>query len=270
MGYIPDKWYEEQGYNAMMKEAQAKTSATGVQQDAMAIEIASQTQNLVKEQLSLSDELETIEHLLRGEILKKVDGVQDWVAPTDPSMVILTEHGVHLIMNTIMFYMNKNTLLSNYTEEIIAQKMEDFSTALADVIFMEYEKVFNYPTFEACKKELNERLERKKELRKFALELVGKEINEKEIKQEFIAEIEGNIEREISKIKEQIIKNKLKRFEILIRVVQDAVHSTYLRAWNGQERRTLRQHITVTESVGTPMPTQTGRSRKGVMGMFRK
>lgn len=270
MGYIPDDWYEKQGYESTMKEAEARTSATNVQRDAMAMQLQDQETNLVKEQLSLSNEIETIEHLLRGEVLKRVNGVQDWVKPEDSSMIILTEHGVHLIMNTILFYLNKNTLLSNYTEEIIAQKMEDFATALADVIFMEYEKVFNYPTFEQCKKELNERLERKKELRKFALELVGKEINEEEIKKEFIKEIEGNIEREISKIKEQIIKNKLKRFELLIRVVQDCVHSTYLRALNGQERRTLRQHITVTENVGSAMPIHTGRSSKGVMGMFRK
>ena len=34
------------------------------------------------------------------------------------------------------------------------------------------------------------------------------------------------------------------------RFVQDSVHSSYNRAWKGQERRTLREHIHITESKG--------------------
>jgi len=136
--------------------------------------------------------------------------------------------------------------------------MEDFGTDLADTIFMEYEKVFQYPSFEDCKKVLMERLERKQETRKFALELLGQEYDEKKVKKELLDVLEGNIDKEITKIKEQIIKNKLKRFLILLRTVQDAVHSTYLRAWKGQERTTLRQHIHISESRGgnTQPPVQ--------------
>ena len=57
-------------------------------------------------------------------------------------------------------------------------------------------------------------------------------------------------------VKEQIIKDKLKRFMILLRTVQDAVHSTYLRAWKGQERTTLRQHIHISESRGGSIQPQ--------------
>jgi len=90
---------------------------------------------------------------------------------------------------------------------------------------------------------------------------MGKEVDEEKIKKEFIEEIEENIEKEITKIKEQIIKNKLKRFEIIIREVQDTVHSTYLRAWNGQERRTLRQHTHISEVVGMKPPVVKGQGR---------
>ncbi len=251
---IPEEYLKEQQGELEVARQQAQQSNT--QQDAMAFELQQQTTNLVKEQLSLSEELETIENLLRGKIQQTDDGITKWVDPPNKDMIILTEHGVHLIINTIQFYMNKNTLLSNYDEDTINHKMEDFATDLADTVFMEYEKVFKYPSFEDCKDKLNERIERKVELREYAYNLIGKKVDKKEIKQEFIHEIESNIEKEIDKIREQVIKNKLKRFGLIIREVQDAVHSTYLRAWNGQERRTLRQHIHVSESTGYNTPTQ--------------
>jgi len=111
-----------------------------------------------------------------------------------------------------------------------------------------------------------ERIERKAELRQFAHELLGKKVDKETIKSEFIEEIEDKIESEITKIREQIIKNKLKRFEIIIREVQDAVHSTYLRAWNGAERRTLRQHIHISEVIGANQqpPSSRGGTRRSM------
>jgi len=269
MGYVPDEVLER--YEKELADAQAKANETGLNQDNMAMSMAENEINLVKEQLSLANELETIEHLLRSDTLKiNKEGVQEWTAAEDQDMIILTEHGVHLIMNTIMFYLNKNTLLSNYETEIINKKMEDFSTALADVIFMEYEKVFKYPTFEECKQILIDRIEKKKELRMFAYEILGKEVDADEIKRQFLEEIEDHIEKEITKIKEQVIKNKLKRFEIIVREVQDAVHSTYLRAWNGQERRTLRQHIQISETVGGSKYTSSARQSRGVLGILKR
>lgn len=268
MGYYPEKYYQDQENEIASLRMSANDNS--VSQDLQASQLRDDEKNLVKEQLSLADELETIEHLLRGHILKKgADGVQQWVESEDDEMIILTEHGVHLIMNTIMFYMNKNTLLSNYDDETILTKMKDFSTCLADVIFMEYEKVFSYPTFEDCKQVLRERISKKTELIMFAYEITGKKSNKEEVEEGFIKEIEDRIEVEISKIREQIIKNKLKRFEVLIREVQDAVHSTYLRAWNGQERRTLREHIHISENVGgMPSPQRVQQSRSG--GFFKR
>lgn len=232
--------------NKNFVQSQIAQQATAIQEE---------EKNIVREQLDLSEEINVIEHLLRGHVLKDdgKTGTRQWVVVDDPDMVILSEHGVHLIMNTILFYMNKNTLLSNYDEETINKKMEDFACDLADTIFMEYEKVFKYPTFKQCKEVLLERINKKTELRKFALELAGIKTDDEKIKQGFIEEIEGQVDREITKIKEQIIKNKLKRFLIIIREVQDAIHSTYLRAYAGQERKTLRQHIHVSETLGAPV-----------------
>ena len=235
--------------NMRLAQAQEQSYRDGQMQNSVAL--MEQEKSMVKDQLDLTEELERIENLLRGNILiKNKDGVAEWTAPKDPEMVILSDHGIHLIMNTITFYINKNTLLSNYDEATILTKMEDFATTLADNIFMEYEKVFKYPTFEECKQVLLDRIDKKAELRQFALGLAGVEKSKGKIRDEFIESIEGRIENEITKIKEQIIKNKLKRFENIIRCVQDAVHSTYLRALNGTERRTLRQHWNITESRG--------------------
>lgn len=220
-----------------------------------------QERGLIKEQLDLSEELDTIEHLLRGHVLQNTSEGRKWVEPKDSDMIILQEHGIYLIMNTIMFYVNKNTLLSNYDEATINRKMEDFATDLADTLFMEYEKVFKYPSFQECKEVLIKRLEKKTELRMFALELTGRTGDQIKIKESFIEEIEDRIEDEIAKIREQIIKNKLKRFIIIMRQIQDVIHSTYLRAYGGQERKTLRQHIHVSENLGQRMMPQSKSKR---------
>lgn len=207
--------------------------------------------SMVKDQLDLSEEIERIEHLLRGHVLKEDgQGNRNWVEPDNNEMVVLSEYGIHLILNTITWYINKNTLLSNYDDETILTKMEDFACDLSDTIFMEYEKIFQYPSFEDCKKILEQRIEYKVKVKMFALETLGKKSDRAEVKRELMNEIENRIDVEIQKIKEQIIKNKLKRFLILLRCIQDSVHSTYLRAYKGQERRTLREHIHITETMG--------------------
>lgn len=242
-------YLEQKEEENRMLVAQNQNSQITQSQQAMASQ--EQDPNSLIVQLDLSNELKVIENLLRGNILKiDEQGIERWEEPTNQDLIILSDYGIHLIMNTISFYINKNTLLSNYDDETINKKMEDFSCDLADTIFMEYEKVFQYPSFQDCKDVLLARIEKKKELKKFALELVDKEVNEDEIEKELIDELEGKVDKEIQKIKEQIIKDKLKRYMILIRTVQDAIHSTYLRAWKGQERTTLRQHIHISESRG--------------------
>ena len=215
-----------------------------------------QETSMIKEQLDLGEELERIDYLLRGFTLER----GEWKAPTTQDLVVLSEYGVHLIRNTIAWYLNKNTLLSNYDEDTILTKMLDFSNDLNDTIFMEYEKVFQYPTTKECITVLEERIQKRAEIAQYALKLVGKDSNLEEIKREKIKEIEDRIENEIEKIKEQIIKSKLKRFLMVMRQVQDAIHSTYLRALHGTERSSLRRHMSVTETkgIGNSMPTKHG------------
>jgi len=235
-----------QQQQAQMQQAQGRINQ--LRQSEQETFLEKNEKSLIKEQLDLSEELERINFLLKGYVWD-ID-LNKWMEPTDDEMVVLTDYGVHLIMNTIQWYINKNTLLSNYDEMTILSKMEDFATALADVVFMEYEKIFKYPSFEDCGKVLTARVDQKIEVQVFSAKLQDKKIEEKDVRKEIIDEMKGRIEMELTKIREQIIKNKLKRFELVIREVQDAVHSTYLRAWNGQERKTLREHVHITETKG--------------------
>ncbi len=231
--------------------AQATATLAQTNQAQQSIELGGQESNMIKDQLDLSEELEMINNLLRGNVLRKdaATGSTDWVKPDDPEMEVLSEYGIHLIMNTITFYINKNTLLSNYDEATINSKMEDFAGDLADTIFMEYEKVFQYPDEKQIEEKLLGRLERKRKEIISTKKLRRQEYDADEIWRKLVDEINPTVERQ--KIKEQLVKNKLKRFMLLLRCVQDTVHSTYLRAWKGQERTTLRQHIHITENRGS-------------------
>lgn len=257
-------------YEKMVREAQIKADEEKVKVMQQDNYIANNERSMIAEQLDLGEELERIDYLLRGYILEIDPETKQssWVKPEDNEMIILSDYGVHLIRNTIAWYMNKNTLLSNYDEETILHKMEDFASDLNDTIFMEYEKIFQYPTFEECKDILKERLEKKINLRIFTNELLERKVSDadkEKIRKKVYDDIEPIIEKELTKIKEQIIKNKLKRFMIIIREVQDAVHSTYLRAWKGQERATLRQHTHISENRGSPMM----QDQRGILDKLR-
>jgi hypothetical protein len=242
---------------AEMRKAKTNQQLYQVAQAQLNMAQEQQDKSIIKEQLDLSDELDTIEHLLRGHILVwKEDGSRLWEEPEDKRLQILTDYGVYFIMNFIMFYINKNTLLSNYDEEVINQKMLDLSNTLNDAVFMQYDEMFMYPSFEECKQVFMKRIEKKTELRKFAYEIMGQEIDEVEIKKGFLKEVEERIDYEMQKISEQLMKNKLKRFESIIRVIQDTIHSTYNRAYKGQERSSLRKHHHISENVNPPTMPQ--------------
>lgn len=98
--------------------------------------------NLIQWQLDLSEELERIEHILRGDVIRhNNEGKEMWMEQTDDSLKPFNEYGVQLIMNIINFYLNRNTVLSNYSEEMIDWKIKDLGDEIADMIFMKYEKM---------------------------------------------------------------------------------------------------------------------------------
>ena len=101
-----------------------------------------QDNNLIVWQLELDNILERIEHLLKGDIIKDDgEGNITYEIPEDESLVILNNYGVQLIMNVISFYLNRNTILSNYDDKRINEILFDLGNELADVVYINYEKM---------------------------------------------------------------------------------------------------------------------------------
>lgn len=96
-------------------------------------------ENLIQWQLELDTILERIEHMLRGDKPTYVQGSLIWKSPEKKNKGIFNEEGVNEIMRVLSMYLNRNTILSNYDEDTINEKMFDLGNELADLIFLKYE-----------------------------------------------------------------------------------------------------------------------------------
>lgn len=189
---------------------------------------------LVEYQLNIKEELEKIHHLLSGHIIKKDSKNNEyWAEPDDDRLKVFSDYGVKRIMNIVEFYINKNTLLSNYDEETINWKVRDFGIALADLIFTQYEDFFYYPSPEA----LYDRYS--KIIRTSNLGISDHDL--------YIKCVQWSKEE---------LQHRIRHYEITILEIVDSVHSTYLRALNGEERDSLRKnwHIHENTSQQTQQP----------------
>lgn len=95
--------------------------------------------NLIKWQLELDSILERVEHILRGDKPKMVNGNMIFVPPENNEEKIFNDSGVAEIMRVLTMYLNRNTILSNYDEETILWKVLDFGYEISDLIFLKYE-----------------------------------------------------------------------------------------------------------------------------------
>lgn len=109
--------------------------------------------NLIKWQLDIKEELVRIEHLLRKHVPKMDEHGNTYYEDPTPENQILNEVGINEIMNLLAWYLNKNIILSNFSEEDIMLRCEQFHTHLTDFIFNNYqrfglndkEKIKHYP-----------------------------------------------------------------------------------------------------------------------------
>lgn len=198
-------------------------------------------QNLIQWQLELDSILERVEHMLRGDKPRFVNGSLIFVSPENNEDRIFTDFGVSEIMRVLSMYLNRNTILSNYDEETINWKVLDFGNEIADLIYLKYEMMFSIPTYESCAKKI------------LGIDIIktneGWVVQEGEefliIGQEHLNLI--NAERR----KQALEKRKL--YPIIVRELVDCVHSAYLRALNGGERLSLHESRSVQQSE-TIMP----------------
>ena len=110
--------------------------------------------NLIRWQLDLKEDLDRLYHLLKGHQIKEdAQGNMIYIEPTDDSLKPFNEFGVQIIMNIMSFYLNRNTLLSNYDDDTINWKVLDFGREISDLILTRYvemgmntpEKIRMYP-----------------------------------------------------------------------------------------------------------------------------
>lgn len=220
----------EQTYVNFLQEKLQQEETRRIQSENNATNISAfnnpKEQGLIEFQLDLKEELDRLYHLLSGHIVViDKDRGEIWVETNDDKQKILSEYGVNQIMNIVSFYINRNTLLSNYDKDTIQWKVRDFAIELIDLVYCRYEEFFYFTP-----------AERLYEIYMPFIQKYKIDINEDELydfcRKQARAELQS----------------KITHFPMIIINVTNAIHSTYLRALNGEERESLRKFMHVSQN----------------------
>ncbi len=92
-------------------------------------------------QLELNDILEKAEHVLKGDVVKFENGSTIWTTREHPEKNTLNDYGVQLIMKCLAMYINRNTILSDFTPEEVRLKTLDFGKELNNLVFMKSDEM---------------------------------------------------------------------------------------------------------------------------------
>lgn len=199
----------------------------------------SSDENLIKWQLDLKEDLEKIYHLLRGdELSEDANGNHIYVKQTNCDLKPLNEFGTQMIMNIMQFYLNRNTILSNYDEDTINYKVYDFGIRLSDLFHNRYEEMMMTTSFEEEFEKLYPGYDLKRDTqgRVFFL-FEGKTYN---LNKEMLEAVNRRLDEHLL--------GKMKMCDVLAGALVDCVHSAYLRALKGLERSELRTARTVSQN----------------------
>ena len=258
--------YPNEPYNEMVDQtgvhAQAQQgNLVANQSKQLQYQMEEVEKNLAESQLDVEETLTKINHLLKQDVLKvNSQGILEWAEISDIKKRILTDEGVDKIMQVMQSYINKETLLSNFDEKMIARRMLEFSLSFSALIFLKYEIFFRSPSMKECKEILQERIKQKVETKKMTSQIFKKEFNEEAVEKEILNDLEPRMDYEIEKIKKEQTKINLREFEMLFTQLKALVESIHNRAWKGEERGSLRRHFNISEVIGgkSPMPQQKG------------
>lgn len=103
---------------------------------------ASNDTNLIEWQLELDNIVESIGHMLRGHTLEfDVKGNMVYKESKDKEAQIFNDYGAQEILRVLTIYLNRNTILSNYDEQTINNKVYDLGIEIADLIYLKYEQM---------------------------------------------------------------------------------------------------------------------------------
>lgn len=117
-------------------------------------------QNSIQFQLDPSDILNRIEHFLKGDFIKvDDDGNEFWEKQTNDDLILYNQYGVSLIMNIMGNYINHNTMLTFYSDEMrINEILGDIGDELVKLFYCSYEKMLNLKKEVKKKGEKEERI----------------------------------------------------------------------------------------------------------------
>ena len=203
---------------------QEKSKTTQLANAATSIFETNKDSTLVEVQLDLKGIIDKIYHLLRSDVIVR-DGKGNlrYEQTQDRRLRVLSEYGVQLMMNLIQSYLNKNTILSNYDIKVINQRLQDIGEEIADLIACESEIVFFSTSYD-----------------EFALEL-GYELKD---------EVPVDVHLKIRNMEHDEVREKLKKYSLLVIRIVHMIESTYRRALGGGENKSLRKNYMVTQSGG--------------------
>lgn len=97
--------------------------------------------DIAKQQLELNDILEKAEHVLKGDIVVFENGQVFWKDNPNPQLNTLSNNGVQICMKFLSMYVNRNTILADYTDEEVRYKVLDFGKRFNDLIFLKYDEM---------------------------------------------------------------------------------------------------------------------------------
>lgn len=137
---MPSEQEYLEAINDLRRENEDIKSQASKMEGSQQIHEQNQSPNLIQWQLDIENELELIERLLRGHrLVRDKEGNQKWEEPKDEDEALFNEKGVQEIMKFVRMYVNKNLLLSNFSEDQINIRVRQFGERLTRFIYLNYE-----------------------------------------------------------------------------------------------------------------------------------
>jgi len=102
---------------------------------------AKASEDIAKWQLELNDILEKAEHVLKGDVVEFEDGKLIWKSNPHPELNTLNDNGVQICMKLLSMYVNRNTILADYSDDEVRYKTLDFGKRFNDLIFLKYDEM---------------------------------------------------------------------------------------------------------------------------------
>ena len=102
---------------------------------------AKPSDDIARWQLELNDILEKAEHTLRGDVVKFENQQLIWTDNPTPENNTLNANGVQICMKFLSMYVNRHTILADYTDEELRYKVLDCGKRFNNLIFLKSDEM---------------------------------------------------------------------------------------------------------------------------------